>query len=83
MKKSLLTFVCVLALSSATVFADWYMPLEQVPKAVINTAKSTYPDAEIWTVEMESYNVYEVRMSNMMELYISDSGQLLGQDYDD
>ena len=80
-------FICVLAVltvtGSASLFADWYIPLDQVPAAVIATAKQTYPQAEVWAVKMEHYNVYEVKMSNMMELYIDVNGNLLGQDFDD
>lgn len=79
--------ICVLAtltiIGSASLFADWYIPLDQVPAAVIATAKRTYPDAEIWMVEMEHYNVYEVKMSNFMELYIDINGNLLYQKWDD
>ncbi|TXJ49365.1 hypothetical protein EPJ84_07850, partial [Brachyspira aalborgi] len=56
---------------------------DQVPAAVIATAKRTYPQAEIWMVEMEHYNVYEVKMSNFMELYIDINGNLLYQKWDD
>ena len=80
-------FICILAaltvIGSATLFADWYIPLDQVPAAVIATAKRTYPQAEVWAVKIEYYNVYEVKMSNMMELYIDVNGNLLGQDFDD
>ena len=80
-------FICVLAvltvIGSASLFADWYIPLDQVPAAVIATAKRTYPQAEIWMVEMEHYNVYEVKMSNFMELYIDVNGNLLYQKWDD
>ena len=79
-------FICVLAvltvMGSASLFADWYIPLDQVPAAVITTAKQTYPQAEVLAVKMEHYNVYEVKMSNMMELYIDVNGNLLGQDFD-
>ncbi len=79
--------ICVLAIltviTSASLFADWYIPLDQVPAAVIATAKRTYPQAEIWMVEMEHYNVYVVKMSNFMELYIDINGNLLYQKWDD
>ena len=79
--------ICVLeiltVITSASLFADWYIPLDQVPAAVIATAKRTYPQAEIWMVEMEHYNVYEVKMSNFMELYIDINGNLLYQKWDD
>ena len=79
--------ICVLAIltviTSASLFADWYIPLDQVPAAVIATAKRTYSQAEIWMVEMEHYNVYVVKMSNFMELYIDINGNLLYQKWDD
>ena len=80
-------FICVLAvltvIGSASLFADWYIPLDQVPAAVIATAKQTYPQAEVWAVKMKHYSVYKVKMSNFMELYIDVNGNLLGQDFDD
>ena len=79
--------ICILTaltvIGSASLFADWYIPLDQVPAAVMATAKKTYPDAEVWMVEMEHYNVYEVKMSNFMELYIDINGNLLYQKWDD
>ena len=79
--------ICVLAIltviTSASLFADWYIPLDQVPAAVMATAKKTCPEAEVWMVEMEHYNVYEVKMSNFMELYIYINGNLLYQKWDD
>ena len=79
--------ICVLAIltviGSASLFADWYIPLDQVPAVVLNTARQTYPQAQVWAVKMEYYNVYEVKMSNFMELYIDINGNLLYQKWDD
>ncbi|WP_295160325.1 PepSY-like domain-containing protein [uncultured Brachyspira sp.] len=83
MKKILCLLTALTILSASALFADWYIPLNQVPQAVIATAKKTYPQAEIWAVEMEHYNIYKVKMNNMMELYIDNNGQLLGQEWDD
>ena len=83
MKRLLCVLVALTVIGSASLFADWYIPLDQVPAAVIATAKKTYPQAEIWMVEMEHYNVYEVKMSNFMELYIDVNGNLLYQKWDD
>ena len=83
MKRLLCVLVALTVIGSASLFADWYIPLDQVPAAVIATAKRTYPQAEIWMVEMEHYNVYEVKMSNFMELYIDVNGNLLYQKWDD
>ena len=83
MKRLICVLIALTVIGSASLFADWYIPLDQVPAAVIATAKRTYPQAEVWAVKMEHYNVYEVKMSNMMELYIDVNGNLLGQDFDD
>ena len=82
MKKMLCLLVALTVLGSSALFADWYVPLNQVPQAVLATARKTYPQAQVWAVEMEHYNVYKVKMSNMMELYIDKAGNLLGQDFD-
>ncbi|MEI0478105.1 PepSY-like domain-containing protein [Brachyspira pulli] len=83
MKKILCLLIALTVLSTSALFADWYVPLNQVPQAVLTTARQTYPQAQIWAVEMEHYNVYKVKLDNMMELYIDKSGQLLGQEFDD
>ena len=82
MKRLICVLIALTVIGSASLFADWYIPLDQVPAAVIATAKKTYPQAEVWAVKMEHYNLYEVKMSNMMELYIDVNGNLLGQDFD-
>ena len=61
---------------------NFYAPFE-VPQAVLDTAKRTYPNAEIWAVDMEYIDIYEIKMSNMMELYIDKTGKLLYQKFDD
>ena len=83
MKRLICVLMALTVIGSASLFADWYIPLDQAPAAVIATAKRTYPQAEIWMVEMEHYNVYEVKMSNFMELYIDINGNLLYQKWDD
>ena len=83
MKRLICVLTILTVITSASLFADWYIPLDQVPAAVMATAKKTYPDAEVWMVEMEHYNVYEVKMSNFMELYIDINGNLLYQKWDD
>ena len=44
------------------------------------TSASLFAD---WMFYMEHYNVYEVKMSNFMELYIDINGNLLYQKWDD
>ena len=43
MKKILCLLVALTVLSSSALFADWYIPLEQVPQPVLATARKTYP----------------------------------------
>ena len=61
---------------------NFYAPFN-IPQAVLDTAKKTYPNAEIWEVDMEYIDIYEIKMSNMMELYIDKNGKLLYQKFDD
>lgn len=82
MKKYLLVLFIIFCFS-VSALADWYIPLNQVPAIVLATARKAQPTAEVWAVEMEHFNVYEVKMSNMMKLYIDKSGNLLGQEFDD
>ena len=83
MKRLICVLVALTVMGSASLFADWYIPLDQVPAAVMTTAKQTYPQAEVWAVKMKYYNVYKVKMSNFMELYIDVNGNLLYQKWDD
>lgn len=53
-----------------------------LPANVVNTIKNTYPDSVIIKVE-KTWGTYEIKLNNMMELYISSNGQLLGQKFDD
>lgn len=83
MKRLICMLTALTIIGSASLFADWYVPLDQVPAVVLNKARATYPQAQIWAVKMEHYNVYEVKMSNFMELYIDAQGNLLWQEWDD
>lgn len=83
MKKIICLLIALSVIGSSALFADWYVPLNQVPQAVLATARATYPQAQIWAVEMENYYVYKVKMNNMMELYIDKAGNLLYQEFDD
>ena len=83
MKRLICVLVALTVIGSASLFADWYIPLDQVPAAVMTTAKQTYPQAEVWAVKMKHYNVYKVKMSNFMKLYIDANGNLLYQKWDD
>lgn len=58
------------------------IPFSVLPAAVANTVKQTYPQAAIIEAEKEWGN-YKIKLNNFMELYITASGQLVGQKFDD
>ena len=55
---------------------------EILPQSVANTVGKTYPNTVITKIKRK-WNFYEVKLNNMMELYIDANGQLLGQKFDD
>ena len=59
------------------------LPSNILPQAVANTVIKTYPNTVITKIK-KKWNFYEVKLNNMMELYIDASNdQLLGQKFDD
>ena len=58
------------------------IPFNVLPAAVANTVKQTYPQAMMVDVEKEWGN-YKIKLNNMMELYVTSGGQLMGQKFDD
>ncbi|OEJ14760.1 hypothetical protein BFL38_07940 [Brachyspira hampsonii] len=59
------------------------LPSNILPQSVSNTVAKTYPNTVITKIK-KKWNIYEVKLNNMMELYIdAGSGQLLGQKFDD
>lgn len=58
------------------------IPLTVLPSAVQNTLKNSYPQASVTEIEKEFGN-YKIKLNNMMELFISGNGQLIGQKMDD
>ncbi|TXJ46398.1 hypothetical protein EPJ70_01500 [Brachyspira aalborgi] len=58
------------------------LPFEILPQSVANTVGKTYPNTVITKIKRK-WNFYEVKLNNMMELYIDANGQLLGQKFDD
>ena len=58
------------------------VPFSVLPQAVANTVKKTYPQAMMVSVEKEWGN-YKIKLNNMMEMFISSNGQLMGQQFDD
>ncbi|MEI0549313.1 PepSY-like domain-containing protein [Brachyspira intermedia] len=58
------------------------MPNTILPANVMNTIKRTYPNAAIVKIEKQ-FTIFEIKLNNMMELYVDNNGQLLGQKWDD
>ena len=58
------------------------VPMSVLPQAVANTVRRTYPQARMIDVEKEWGN-YKIKLNNMMELFVSANGQLMGQKWDD
>ena len=52
------------------------LPFEILPQSVANTVGKTYPNTVITKIKRK-WNFYEVKLNNMMELYIDANGQLL------
>ena len=58
------------------------MPATILPANVMNTVKRTYPNAAIIKIEKQ-FTIFEIKLNNMMELYVDNNGQLIGQKWDD
>ena len=58
------------------------IPASAFPPAVYRTAKRYYPNALIYKAERDNGR-FELKLNNMMEIYISGSGAFLGREYDD
>lgn len=58
------------------------IPNTILPANVMNTVKRTYPNAAIVKIEKQ-FTIFEIKLNNMMELYVDNNGQLLGQKWDD
>ena len=58
------------------------MPATILPANVMNTIRRTYPNAAIVKIEKQ-FTIFEIKLNNMMELYVDNNGQLLGQKWDD
>lgn len=58
------------------------MPSSILPANVMATVQRTYPQAAIIKIEKQ-FTIFEVKLNNMMELYIDNNGTLIGQKFDD
>lgn len=57
-------------------------PIEILPSYIIQIVKKIYPDTFIIKAE-KIWDGFEIKTSNMMEIYIDNKGNILGQKYDD
>ena len=80
MKKILVLFSVFSVLSYSTLFADWIIPISQVPAAVKNAVKRRFPRTRIWKVEMDD-GLYHVELSNGVELEVTRRGRIVDIDY--
>ena len=57
-------------------------PTGILPTQVLEAVKNAHPQAFIIKAE-KTWNGYEIKTSNMMEIYITANGQIMGQKFDD
>ena len=87
MKKLFCLLFAFSIIGSSSLFADWIVPISQVPAAVKNAVKRRFPRARIWKVEMDDglYHVelglYHVELSNGVELEVTRRGRIVDIDY--
>ena len=74
-------FILIITLISASsLFADWIVPINQVPRPVINAVRQHFPQAKIWMVEMDD-GLYKVKLNNGLELEVTPYGQVIEIDH--
>lgn len=57
-------------------------PTELLPKMIVNSIIKTYPNVNIIKVE-RIWNGYEIKLSNMMELFIDKNSNIVASQFDD
>lgn len=57
-------------------------PESVLPAAVVNSVKKAHPQAAIVKAE-KTWGGYEIKTSNMMEIYVTSKGKIVGQKFDD
>ncbi|MBW5397272.1 PepSY-like domain-containing protein [Brachyspira pilosicoli] len=80
MKKLFCLLFAFSIIGSSSLFADWIVPLRQVPAAVKNAVKRRFPRARIWKVEMDD-GLYHVELNNGVELEVTRRGRIVDIDY--
>ncbi len=56
--------------------------LSLLPTQVSKTVQTTYPNVLVLKIEKE-WSGYEVKLANMLKVYINEKGQIVGQKHDD
>ena len=77
MKKLFCLLFAFSIIGSSSLFADWIIPLNQVPAAV---NRRRFPRARIWKVEMDD-GLYHVELNNGVELEVTRRGRIVDIDY--
>lgn len=80
MKKLFCLLFVFSIIGSSSLFADWIIPISQVPAAVKNAVKRRFPRTRIWKVEMDD-GLYHVELSNGVELEVTRRGRIVDIDY--
>ncbi|MEI0531324.1 PepSY-like domain-containing protein [Brachyspira pilosicoli] len=80
MKKLFCLLFAFSIIGSSSLFADWIIPISQVPAAVKNAVKRRFPRARIWKVEMDD-GLYHVELNNGVELEVTRRGRIVDIDY--
>ena len=76
MTKKVLVLGLILGLSSSMVFGKgWVVPASSLPQKSSAFISSTFPDAQIWLVEMKK-DKYKVKLSNGVEINFFMSGDV-------
>lgn len=57
-------------------------PEAVLPASVVSSVKKAHPQASIIKAE-KTWSGYEIKTSNMMEIYITSKGKIVGQKFDD
>ncbi len=57
-------------------------PENVLPAAVVQAVKNAQPQASIIKAE-KTWNGFEIKTSNNMEIYVTQNGQIMGQKFDD
>ncbi|WP_048595008.1 PepSY-like domain-containing protein [Brachyspira suanatina] len=70
MKKLICLVFALSTFASANLFADWIVPMNQVPRSVINAVKQYFPQTQIWMVEMDD-GLYKVKLNNGLEVEVT------------